>query len=757
MGTRRSYGGLDLFRMAAAVLVIAIHTSPLSSFSPEADFFLTRILARVAVPFFFMVTGQFVLPDILFSGKGSGRRLFRYLKKTGALYVLAICLYLPIGIYAGHYKELTVGGLLRMVFFDGTFYHLWYFPACLTGVALVYLLSRCMGMKEMTLAAGLLYGIGLFGDSYYGVIEKVPGIGAFYEGLFQICSYTRNGFFLAPIFLLLGVQLGGKEAPRGAGRTGPRAGKTTSQAQRAFAGEDPVRGKRAEIRAPGGRPALSGAGFDGLLLAFSFLAMTGEAFVLRHLGLQRHDSMYLALVPVMICLYRVLLSWNRKPARVLRLLGAWIYLLHPAMIVVVRGAARVLGLSPLLVENSLGHYLAVTALSVMAAFGVCLIRLRLSRRRYGCSRAWVELDREALSRNVDYLRSRLPGGCELMPAVKADAYGHGAALIAGELQRKGVGAFCVACAGEGVCLREQGIRGEILILGYTHPHEFPLLSRYGLTQTVVDADYGRELNRYAGQAGERIHVHIGVDTGMHRIGEPWENTDRIRALFGQEHLAVEGVFTHLCADDVLGEREREFTLGQARSFYRLTQALKGQGVCLPKVHLLSSYSVLNYPELGGDYARVGIALYGVLSTREDTEAWERSLKPVLSLKTRVAAVKQIEPGDSVGYGLAFTARRPMRIAALSIGYADGLPRSLSGGAGCALIGGKRAPFLGRICMDQTVVDVTSIPGVCPGDEAVLIGTCGEEKITAADVAAWAHTITNEILSRLGPRLERKMV
>lgn len=743
MGTRRSCGGLDIFRMAAALLVIAIHTSPLSSFSPEADFFLTRILARVAVPFFFMVTGQFALPDMISRGKGSGWRLWRYLKKTGTLYGIAVCLYIPIGIYAGRYKDMTVAGLFKMVVFDGTFYHLWYFPACLTGVALVYLMSRCMGIKGMSITAGILYVIGLFGDSYYGVVERIPGIGGFYEGLFQICSYTRNGIFLAPIFLILGLRMAGETGAGGQMRPERRAAYEAGGAS----GTDKKRGGR----------GISSQSFDGLLLAFSFLAMTAEAFTLRRFELQRHDSMYLALIPVMICLYRVLLAWNRRPARVLRLLGAWIYILHPAMIVVVRGAARIVHLSGPLVENSLGHYLAVTVLSVAAALGVCLLQIRLGRRTFHCGRAWVELDGEALSRNVDFLRLRLPVGCELMPAVKADAYGHGAALIAGMLQRKGVRAFCVACAAEGVFLREQGIEGEILILGYTCPWEFELLSRYRLTQTVVDADYGQELEAWAGERGERLHVHIGVDTGMHRIGEPWENTERIRGLFEKEHLAVDGLFSHLCADDVCGAREREFTLGQARSFGLLVERLKEQGVFVPRTHLLSSYSVLNYPELAGDYARVGIALYGVLSTRQDTRRWKECLKPVLSLKARVAAVKDIEPGESVGYGLAFTARRRMRIAALSIGYADGLPRCLSGGVGSALIEGKRAPFLGRICMDQTMVDISHIPGVCPGCEAVLIGVSGKEEITAADLARQAGTITNEILSRLGARLERKAV
>lgn len=725
MGTRRSYGGLDHFRMIAAVLVIAIHTSPLASFGPEGDFFLTRVLARVAVPFFFMVTGQFVLSDVLTRKRGSRRRLFRYLKKTALLYGIAICIYIPIGIYAGHYKEMTVGILLKMLFFDGTFYHLWYFPACLLGVMLVYLMSRCMDKRGMTAVAGVLYVLGLLGDSYYGLTQSIPVLSAVYEAGFQIFSYTRNGIFFAPLFLILGAEVGGEQPSGNKKDTGERG--------------------------------VTGRGFDGLLLVFSFLAMTGEAFLLRYLDFQRHDSMYLALIPTMICLYRVLLSWDRKPAKVLRILGAWIYILHPAMIVVVRGGAKAVHMTELLVDNSLGHYLAVTVLSVIAAFLVSLLVIRLSRVRFGCSRAWVELDMEALGQNADFLKSRLKGECLLMPAVKANAYGHGAVLVAGELNRRGVRAFCVACAEEGADLRAHGIEGEILILGYTHPDEFDLLLRYGLTQTVVDVSYGELLDRYGRAAKRKIPVHIGVDTGMHRIGEAWENVEGIAGLFHREYLVVEGLFTHLCADDVLKEREREFTLGQARAFYELADRLKGRGCFCPKLHLQSSYSVLNYPELAGDYARVGIALYGVLSTREDTEKWKNALKPVLSLKARVAAVKNLHPGEAVGYGLQFTADKEMQIATLSIGYADGLPRDLSGGVGSVLIGGVRAPILGRMCMDQTIVDISRVPMVQTGDEAVLIGRSGGEEITAADLAEQAGTITNEILSRLGARLERTVV
>lgn len=749
---------LDLFRLSAAAFVVAIHTSPLMSFHADADFFLTRVLARIAVPFFFMVTGQFVVSDFLFPKRGpfraktkspvhnAGRRqsgasqrnaqqrpqaarVWAYEKKLALLYAGAIIIYIPIGIYAGQYKGLHVIDVLRMLLFDGTFYHLWYFPACMLGVLLVYAMSRVLEPKQALAAAGVLYIIGLFGDSYYGLIENLPVLSGFYEALFLVFSYTRNGIFLAPFFLILGAMAAKRQAVN-------------------------VRIWR-------------------IGLVISFLGMTEEAFLLRHFELQRHDSMYFMLVPVMVFFYDLLSEKEHAAAakrdavsaggmlgakqisQMLRTTSTWIYILHPAFIVLVRGAAKVLGMSALLVENSLVHYLVVFVCSLGAAVMIALWKQRASFKKdqFHRGRAWMELDHKALQQNVDTLRAKLPAECRLMPAVKADAYGHGAGLIAKELQKMGIDSFCAACVQEGVDLRRQGIRGDILILGYTHPEQFALLHRYHLTQTVIDYAYAQQLNRYGG----KIHVHIGIDTGMHRLGERSENIEQILAVYKMKHLIVDGLFTHLCASDTKRLRDKEFTDQQAETFYEVIRELKAHGCPCPKIHMQASYGVLNYPQLSGDYARVGIALYGVLSTKEDTQQWQESLHPVLSLKARVAAVKTLYEGESAGYGLQFTAGQDMKIATLAIGYADGLPRALSGGVGSVLIHGQKAPVIGRICMDQTIVDVSGIDGVRAGDTAVLIGHSGDLEISVCDLAQQAGTITNEILSRMGARLERVVV
>lgn len=369
------------------------------------------------------------------------------------------------------------------------------------------------------------------------------------------------------------------------------------------------------------------------------------------------------------------------------------------------------------------------------------------------TRAWIELSGAALRHNVSLLGSLLPEGCELMPAVKANAYGHGDLLIAEELQEIGLKTFCVACVEEGVKLRKAGIEGTILVLGYTCPGQFPLLLDYGLTQTIVDYPYALSLQDYPASSA-RFHVHIAIDTGMHRLGERYEHLEKLRAIFRMDHLQVDGLYTHLCVSDSHSQRDEDYTHGQIRAFYQTVGELKVQNGSFPKLHLLSSYGLLNYPDFCEDYVRTGIALYGMLSTKKDTEDCPLSLRPVLSLKARVACVRALSKGESAGYGLAFTSTRPSRIAALSIGYADGLPRSLSNGSSHVLINGRKAPVIGRICMDQTLVDVTEIPDVNAGSVAVIIGRSGNLEITACDLAEWTGTIANEILSRLGERLHR---
>lgn len=463
--------------------------------------------------------------------------------------------------------------------------------------------------------------------------------------------------------------------------------------------------------------------------------------------------MYLFLPVCSGFLFALLVSRNAKPRKKLRTLATWIYLLHPLCIVLVRGAARATGTTEFLVENSIIHFLTVVLLSVVFSLLIAMLPVTWPKNRFRQGRAWIELDRGALSRNVSALRALLPEDCALMAVVKADAYGHGAVFIARELHAFDVKSFCVASVTEGVELRTHGIRGEILVLGYTHPAQFGLLRRYHLTQTVIDSTYAALLDGY----GKPLTVQIALDTGMHRLGEPCERIDEIQRIFQYRNLKISGVYSHLCADDTASPKDRTFTLLQAQRFQQTVSLLQAAGCACARVHLQASYGLLNYPELAGDVVRAGIALYGTLSTRADTARCAVPLEPVLSLKARVALIRDLRMGEAAGYGLLHVAERDSKIAVLSIGYADGLPRSLSCGIGSVLIDGKRAPIIGCICMDQTLVDITDIPNVSSGDIAVLIGRSGDAEITACDLAEQAGTISNEILSRLGKRLERIVV
>ena len=369
------------------------------------------------------------------------------------------------------------------------------------------------------------------------------------------------------------------------------------------------------------------------------------------------------------------------------------------------------------------------------------------------SRAWIELDMKHLAHNVAEFKRMLPVDCKLMPAVKANAYGHGASEMAGELQRLGIDAFCVASMEEGIELRRDGIKGEILVLGYTDPASAKTLLNYQITQTIIDEEYGKQLVSYAAKEGGRLPVHIGVDTGMHRLGIPWDAHERICAMWKLPHLEVRGVYSHLCVSDGEEEKEIAFTKTQIARFNETVAYLRTQIKKPFAAHLQGSYGVLNYPECHYDYARVGIALYGILSSRTLIPKSAKGLLPVLSLHSVITSIRELNPGEGAGYGLDFVAAKKSRIAAAAIGYADGIPRNLSG-RGMALLHGKRVPIVGRVCMDQLLLDVTGVPDAAPEDEVLFIGGQGAEKISAEEFAGWSDTISNEIVSRLGARLGR---
>lgn len=363
-------------------------------------------------------------------------------------------------------------------------------------------------------------------------------------------------------------------------------------------------------------------------------------------------------------------------------------------------------------------------------------------------RAWIEVNAKNLRHNAEVLQKAMPQGCKLMAVVKCEAYGHGLRPIAKELKEAGVRAFAVATVEEGIKLRKCGIQGEILILGYTDVRRASELKQYDLIQTLIDFPYAEELN----EQGIDVNAHIKIDTGMHRLGIPYEALSDVEQVFAMKHIKVCGMFTHLCCPDSRQVSDIAFTREQIDNFYQLTDALKRDGISIPKLHIQSSYGFLNYPDLNCDYVRMGIALYGVLSSARQDTVLSLDLRPVLSLKSKVVLIRSVSKGSSVGYGRAFTAERDSRIAILPIGYGDGFPRGLSGTDINVQIGCHRVPVIGRICMDQLAVDITDIDDIVCGDVATLIGGYNATELSAPSVAERFGSISNELLCRMGARL-----
>ena len=365
-------------------------------------------------------------------------------------------------------------------------------------------------------------------------------------------------------------------------------------------------------------------------------------------------------------------------------------------------------------------------------------------------RAWIEVNLKQLQKNAEIIQKFLKEGCELMAVVKANGYGHGAVETAKALNAVGVCSFAVATIDEGIALRREGICGKILILGYTDPERAGELKKYELCQTIISLPYADALKRRE----QGLQAEVKIDTGMHRQGVRWDQLQDIKRLFLDPAFHICGMYTHFCAADSQEAQDMLFTKEQIRRFEEVVKYLRSEQIPLPSLHMQSSYGLVNYPELVCDYARIGILLYGSLSSGRDEVRVEIPVSPVMEIKARVTSVRELEEGEQAGYGRAFQAERKTKLACISVGYADGLPRTLSCGKGEVLVHGKRVPLVGRICMDQALIDVTEIEDVKEGDVVTLVGRDGKEEIRMSELADRAGTIANELFSRLGSRLKR---
>lgn len=367
----------------------------------------------------------------------------------------------------------------------------------------------------------------------------------------------------------------------------------------------------------------------------------------------------------------------------------------------------------------------------------------------GPRRAWVEVDLQAVRHNTALVQGLLPPGCALMAVAKADAYGHGAARLAQEWEQS-VDTLCVATLDEAVDLREHGVGADILVLGYSNPADAAWLQEYDLIQTVADHEHGLAL---AGQ-GFPLRAHLKVDTGMNRLGVPCGDIEAIAGLLRTPGLAVEGVFTHFAASDETAPEAVRATKRQVARFAKTLADLRARGLGGLKTHMQSSYGILNYPGLRCSWARAGLALFGGIEESRLLGGKAPDLRPALTVRAKVERVCNVAKGEGVGYGPAYVANSDRRVASVSIGYGDGIPRALSSGQGSALVGGVEVPVIGLVCMDRLHLDVTHASGVRQGDTVTLLGRDGEREITVAEMAKAAGTIPNEIFSRLGPRLGR---
>lgn len=353
-------------------------------------------------------------------------------------------------------------------------------------------------------------------------------------------------------------------------------------------------------------------------------------------------------------------------------------------------------------------------------------------------------------KNVDNLMALTKENTGALAVVKADGYGHGDVAVAKAVAQKVTG-YAVATLDEAVNLRENGVKKPILVLGYVDPYEFDILVSYEITATVFDVETAQLLADAARVQKKQAHCHIKVDTGMRRIGlEPNENGIAIvKQITALKELSADGIFTHFAASD---ETDKTSAEHQFKLFTDFTGRLEKEGIHFTYRHCANSAAVIDMPQVDLDMVRLGIAMYGMYPS-DEVKKEKVELFPALDLKSHVTMVKEIPAGEKVSYGGTFTTTRTTKLATVSVGYGDGYPRALSS-KGYVLVRGQKAPIVGRVCMDQMMVDVTDIENVTRADIVTLIGKDGDAEITVEEIAALAGTFNYEFVCDLGKRIPR---
>ncbi len=368
------------------------------------------------------------------------------------------------------------------------------------------------------------------------------------------------------------------------------------------------------------------------------------------------------------------------------------------------------------------------------------------------NRVRAEVDLDAIIDNIHQMHRRLPEGTQMVGIIKADGYGHGCERIGQALEEiPFIWGYGVATSDEALELRAVPLNKPILVLGCVFPDQYESMIQNEVRINLYTEEMADQVAECAGRLGKKAYVHFKIDTGMHRIGFSCceSSVEAIAKAAADDRLICEGIFTHFSKAD---EVSKDYTYGQIKAFDQMIESLRERGVEFECTHASNSAGIIDFPDLKYSMVRAGISLYGLYPS-DDVNHDDVRLRQALSLKSRVIMVKTIEKGSRVSYGGLFTAPHDMTIATVPVGYGDGYPRSLSGKAS-VLIKGRRAPILGRVCMDQFMVDVSDIPGVSFGDDVVLIGTDGDECITVDELAELSGRFNYEFVCDLNKRIPR---
>jgi len=364
-------------------------------------------------------------------------------------------------------------------------------------------------------------------------------------------------------------------------------------------------------------------------------------------------------------------------------------------------------------------------------------------------RTWAEVNLSHIIHNYEQIKRATGPGVKVLAAVKANAYGHGAVPVSRALAEAGVDMLGIAALSEAIELREAGLRLPMLLFGCVLPDGIGEALEHAVSLTVCDTDLADDVSEAARRLGRAASVHVKIDTGMGRIGVRHDEAlELIRHVSALEAVSLDGIWTHFPAAD---ETDVSFAHEQLALFGAVVEAMEADGIPVPLRHAANSGAIAQIPEAHLDMVRPGLALYGYHPTAD--RVLPLDLRPGMTLKTRISFVKKLPTGASVSYGRTFVTRRPTRAATLPVGYADGFNR-LRSNEGEVLVRGRRAPIIGRICMDQCVVDVTDVPEAQLGDEVVLYGTQGAETISVESVAKALGTIPNEVVCAVGARVPR---